>query len=259
MVTNLQLVKFLEGYGLLQKTPLLKYQQKKFGEIEDRITMIKNTLRECENENQETKAKLEKILKEEGVKEEDLETLKYQEMYLEIHKRYAKLLYIFGQEYPPYRQYVLPTSFGNAIRAFESYSCVVYGIDAVAVWSRIIQFASNDHKKSISETKAQMDFAVNLYFVLIIVFVEYLILAVITISIPSIWFPVVVFFFSWFSYKMTVNSAKVWGEDVKTVFDLYRYDLLRKMEILCVTKANEREKWEEISRMFVYWSGQKTK
>lgn len=49
-----------------------------------------------------------------------------------------------------------------------------------------------------------------------------------------------------------LTSAKVWGEEVKAVFDLYRYNLMEQIKAFNI-KGNEREKWKKINWLFLYW------
>ena len=43
----------------------------------------------------------------------------------------------FRANWPPRRDLVLPTRFGNVIRAFENYANRVYGPDGIATWPRL--------------------------------------------------------------------------------------------------------------------------
>jgi hypothetical protein len=44
----------------------------------------------------------------------------------------------YDQRYPPYENLVLPTRFGNILRASETYPRLRWGIDAVTMWPRLI-------------------------------------------------------------------------------------------------------------------------
>lgn len=57
---------------------------------------------------------------------------------------------------------VLPTRFGNRMRAFEVYSRVVYGLDAIPAWPRLQAVLPAQIRERLDEAKAQVDFAVNL-------------------------------------------------------------------------------------------------
>jgi hypothetical protein len=53
---------------------------------------------------------------------------------------------------------VLPTRFGNAIRAFENYASDVYGADGVTIWPRLLPVASNDYAAAVQDARTQVDF-----------------------------------------------------------------------------------------------------
>jgi hypothetical protein len=46
--------------------------------------------------------------------------------------------------FPTEREFVLPTRFGNAIRAFEFYSKEVYGADSIPLWPRLATVVSKE-------------------------------------------------------------------------------------------------------------------
>lgn len=48
----------------------------------------------------------------------------------------------YDQRYPPYEYLILPTRFGNILRASETYPQVRWGIDAVIMWPRLIYAAA---------------------------------------------------------------------------------------------------------------------
>ena len=48
----------------------------------------------------------------------------------------------YDQMYPPYENLILPTRFGNILRASETYPRIRWGIDAVTMWPRLIYAVS---------------------------------------------------------------------------------------------------------------------
>jgi hypothetical protein len=74
-----------------------------------------------------------------------------------------KIAFSFPHESIP----TLPTGFGNAIRAFESYATVVYGIDTIPAWPRLGAVMSKDYAAATSDAKAEVDFFLNLLFLLL--------------------------------------------------------------------------------------------
>jgi len=257
MVLNLKLTQFIEGYGLLRKTCFLKKQQRKFDELHDEIKNIEEFLDnydELNKDNKITKGQIKGIISKLKTKYKSLDKLECEEIYEIISDKYDQLSKKSRTEYPHKRSYVLPTSFGNVIRAFELYSYQVYGIDAIAVWTRIVQLAASDHKKSIEDAKSQVDFALNLFYISYFLLIEYIAMSLFTWTMPAKLVPFLLIFFVWAFYNIAIDSAKAWGEEVKAVFDLYRYNLLEKMGISGITKSSEKEKWEEINQLFLYWN-----
>ena len=60
------------------------------------------------------------------------------------------------------------------ISAFEGYSRVMYGIDAIPFWPHLSAVIPEDYQRSISSAKADVDFAVNLFYFSFMLLLEYL-------------------------------------------------------------------------------------
>ena len=61
----------------------------------------------------------------------------------------------------PSRSQILPTRLGNAIKSFEEYPFLQYGMDAVILWPRIVAVASKDYLSGIDDTKTSLNFFLN--------------------------------------------------------------------------------------------------
>ena len=59
---------------------------------------------------------------------------------------------------------MLPTRFGNANRAFETYAERVHGVDAILIWPRLSGVLSKDMQAALSDARAQVDCFINLCF-----------------------------------------------------------------------------------------------
>ena len=68
----------------------------------------------------------------------------------------------FRANWPPRRDLVLPTRFGNVIRAFENYANTVYGPDGIATWPRLFGVLPVSLTDAIEAARAQVSFFVNL-------------------------------------------------------------------------------------------------
>jgi hypothetical protein len=157
--------------------------------------------------------------------------------------------------YPDSGQWVLPTRFGNAFRALEVYSRVVYGIDAIPAWPRLQAVIPDDFKKLISESKSQLDFCINLLAASGLTLVFYIAVVLWKHQLESLWVPcsaIVVFLFG---HLVSTTAVGQFGVYVKSAFDLYRGDLAKQLGLqLPRSMEQEREMWEILSRMMIYRS-----
>ncbi len=159
-------------------------------------------------------------------------------------------------EYPETHK-VLPTRLGNMIRSFEDYPWRQYHMASVTLWSRIIGVAPKEYVAMADDAKTSLDFFLNCSF-LSAVFVVWLLTTGFIFHVPFVstrafwlWLVELAFFtflLIW-CYQAAIVSAAAWGEQVKGVFDLYRFDLLRSLGYKDVpaTREEERQLWESIS------------
>ena len=161
---------------------------------------------------------------------------------------------------------MLPTRFGNRFRAFEAYPTVVYGLDSIPAWPRLVAVMPEHFRKIIADAKAMLDFCVNMVLVgSCIVAVNIgcalypltqggpaqwpmwrtLVLAVLTVAL---------------AYRLALGAASQYGGVVRSAFDLYRFDLARALGLeMPVTAEEEREMWVTVSRMQIYRSPQRAR
>lgn len=227
LATNYHLIRQLEGYGILQHTFLLNQHQRKFDELRSKIADLRKEYdKEPESEGPPSNVEL----------------------------KLMKLVSDQRLSYPNERESVLPTEFGNVMRAFENYSLVVYGMDAIPLWPRLSAMIPEAHMDTLNAARAQMDFAVNIVYLLTVAIVEYCVFSTIFRILPAFWIIGFLTLSIWFAYRMAITSAVQWGNLVKASFDLYRNDLLKQMGL--ERPANwkqERELWTSISQSFLYW------
>jgi hypothetical protein len=159
------------------------------------------------------------------------------------------------ERYPDAEEWVLPTRFGNAFRALEVYSRVVYGIDAIPFWPRLQAVIPDHYGKLISEAKSQLDFCINLSVVSIIALLAYLSVAIYKNQFTSLWVPSSALATMFFGYTVGIAALGQFGSYVKSAFDLYRGDLAKLLGLdLPRSMEQERLMWETLSRMMIYRS-----
>ncbi len=164
--------------------------------------------------------------------------------------------------YPDDRSLILPTRLGNAIRSFEYYSDREYGIDSVEIWPRLVAVIPKEYAVSIDDSKTTFDFMLNSSLLSLLLCVLILVSGLVyPASLISLWNAVywiltvvALVLLSYFFYRLSINRAHAWGLLIKSAFDLYRWELLKKLGYAQQPKhrLEERELWEEISRQAIY-------
>jgi hypothetical protein len=138
-----------------------------------------------------------------------------------------ELRYNRVEQFPP-ESHMLPTRFGNILRAFELYPWVIYGIDAVEGWNRLVAMINKDYQKQIDDAKAQTDFWLNLWVFGILALIEYAIIVIyvalfrdITEHLYMLWFLPALLLFPFLASWGSRLAALEWGNYVKSSFDVY--------------------------------------
>lgn len=170
--------------------------------------------------------------------------------------------YILSQKYPNSSDWILPTKFGNTIRAFEVYSNVMYGFDSILGWTRILAIMPTEFRLIINEAKSQVDLWINLI-VLSLIFS----IVVIFLIIYNTYFNGIQYYFFVssffviisivllvvFFYHCAIEASIEWGELVKTAFDIYLPKLANSLELeLPSSRTAERKFWNKFSRAIGY-------
>jgi len=227
MISNRELIRILEGYYFLNSPYLEKLPPK------------------C--------IQLYRFKRMNGKTSELKEKKRFNNASPKEQKKYMKLRIELSKKYPFEEKQILPTSFGNSIKAFEVYPLKVYGFDAIPVWPRILFLLPDNVKDKLNASKACVDFAVNMTYLLSIIFIEYVVLAYINNDIKTFLIPVIILLFIILSYKFALISVLEWGDVVKAIFDVYSNTLLSEMRLKNPTNWNEKRKvWTSLSQVFIY-------
>lgn len=227
MIANYHLVRILEGYPFLQFNYLTKRQQHKFDDLCIKLINLR--------EKYELELQNNQLTPDTG--------LEYQNIFLQRRSYY-----------PEKREDVLPTKFGNVMRAFETYSLFMYGMDAIPLWPRLSTIFPESHGEALSAARSMVDHAINIIYLSIAIIIEYVTLVILTGRLPTPWFVLLSLLSIWIAYRMLITNAIQWGDLVKASFDLYRYDLLKQMGLERPKDwEQERILWLTISQSFLYW------
>jgi hypothetical protein len=146
---------------------------------------------------------------------------------------------------------VAPTKLGNVLQSAESYPMQRYGVDSVRVWPRLSPLLEDPVLSTMATARASMEFflAVSLLSGIYAPFGSvYLIfrnadLAMILIVL------LVGGLISMVCYQAALGPAAIYGEQIRTAFDLSRHQLLRRVGVpMPATLEEERRLWGELLR-----------
>jgi hypothetical protein len=232
---NSPLIRLFEGYRIKYGRCLSKVFSEPLKKKQTKFKNLQNKIDELQEERLEPSVSFQKLR--------------------DIEVELSRLEGEYEFDYPASLEKVLPTRLGNAIAAFEDYSGKRYGMDAIALWPRLVPLLrEKGHSSAVAQEKAVFDFmlyacvvfagvglelfCVNLYF-------GKAVKAVIVLTVFG--------FIAWVLYEGMIRAAKQWGQTVRTAFDLYRHHLYERLG-LCEVESftDEYDQWISISQFFLF-------
>ncbi len=137
----------------------------------------------------------------------------------------------------------MPTRLGNILSSVEVYPRVRYGLDAFVFWPRLWLLLPEEVKQELIRARYNLDVSVRIWTWSIL------------FTIWGIWAPLAAptgLFISLFAYRWIMQAAKVYGQLVKSAFDLYRFSLYESLHWTFPDNLeNEREEGERLTN-FLY-------
>lgn len=232
MVLNRDIYRFLEGYGRFN--PLLWFKNR---------------------------AKSEYLKKDERLNWLNDEYSK-PTFTTELRQERTELLEEMAQRYPDQVDFVLPTAFGNALRAFEVYPRVMYGFESIEGWSRILAVLPKEYRELIDDAKSQVDWWVNLGTLSLVLLIEFWVVVFRKWGLTPAWYytvlniviPIIIFgLLNWFLQWRATSAVVGWGDYIKSAFDIYRFTLLESLGIDAPkTRAEEKALWTKFSQATLF-------
>lgn len=200
MALNREVIRLMEGYPYRF---LNRWQVKRYRRLAGLADEIRAERKDLEKQNKELPP----------------------ERRAELEKAVAKLATYFPAE----EKWVLPTGLGNTIRAFEVYPRVMYGLDAIEGWGRLLGVIPTDYRVQIDAAKTQMDFWVNLWLLALLFLPEYATFAIYGEDLRVPWAPLAAVVVAFFAASRAKSAAVQWGDLVKSSFDLFLPELWTKL------------------------------
>jgi hypothetical protein len=196
-----------------------------------------------------------------------------------LRKKQHSILVQYQNAFPPY-PLILPTRFGNILRASEVYPAYRYGIDAVPVFPRMIYVIPNEGMEKVDQANNQCLFLLNcsllsvlfaimcfftsvyqaylgflaytgesffLYFIPVDLPANFYIQRVIIYLLLTIISAIIGRFF----YEASLVNVGQYGSMIRSIYDLYRFKLLEALKQQLPKKStDEPDIWGKISEFF---------
>jgi len=228
LAVNRDLYRFMEGYGTYNPMKL-------FGWFEKR--RYRQTLKELEKlENELSACKKEKKV-----------------FPVESRMKRRKLVRRLAVEFPDKEEFLLPTPFGNALRSFEIFPRVMYGLDSIPAWTRLLAIIPKEYTEMIDGAKAHVDFWANLGLVFILLQIEYVGLVFATRGQLNWWIVGLWIVLGIIAPLRATSSAREWGNFVKSAFDVFGPKLREVLEIEePENRQEEFTQWQKLSQALIY-------
>ena len=168
-------------------------------------------------------------------------------------KELQKVALRLANNFPSKENLVLPTSFGNTMRAYEDYPRVIYGFESIQGWSRVQPLMPDKSLELLTRIRAPLDMWVNIFYLSAIVMLGGCFLPFINLQSKPFWFAGMAVVFAIISYRRARSSAERYGEFIKAMFDLYVPELCKKLGYsLSPEPKTNRNFFKAFSQMIVY-------
>jgi hypothetical protein len=182
-------------------------------------------------------------------------------------------------QFPPSKNLIMPTRFGNILKAAETYPVTRYKIDSVQLWGRLSHIIPDTSMEKIDHASNQSLFLLNsslltsLFIVLCIAATIYqavLLYAKLNnlILLPSltptldagfyqekiIIYPLLALFSSviaWFFYEASLINVSQFGDMIRASYDLYRFKLLEALHFPLPENLKEEREWWLMTSQFM--------
>jgi hypothetical protein len=142
------------------------------------------------------------------------------------------------------RERLLPTRFGNALRATENYPYTRWGLDAVAVWPRIDALLTDREQELHTNAMSDLAFFVNGTIGALTAGVILLVDAFIAtpLSARFWWLYLLPFLIAYALYRAALGAAERHGTERRASIDLHRLDLYERLGVRTPTSFSDEKK-----------------
>ncbi|MFJ1791084.1 hypothetical protein [Kitasatospora griseola] len=160
-------------------------------------------------------------------------------------------------DYPPRSRLAagcLPTAFGNRLRAAEYYPLERYGVDTAVIWPRLHPLLPEDCRTRLADARSALDCVASLVVLAAAFGTLWPVLLVLDGGRfgPAAWcllgWPA-----AWVGYRVLLQVAVSYGQEIKVAVDLHRRALLKHLELDAAAPdlAAERVLWDALAQFYL--------
>jgi hypothetical protein len=144
---------------------------------------------------------------------------------------------------------LMPTIFGNVLRAAEDGAGERYGLSTVATLPRLYPQMSGAFAQGFTDLRNQLDVAVRVCATLMAMTA----IGAVALLWHGWWLlvPAVTAGLSWLAYRAAVRTAVVYGQGLFVAFDLHRFDLLRALHYPLPDDPDKEREFNEALSAFL--------
>jgi hypothetical protein len=122
--------------------------------------------------------------------------------------------------YLPIRaEHAMPTLLGNLLRAAEEYPNVRYGLNAIVCWPRLYPLLPDTLRQSINMARGKLNESARLL-IWSMLFLIWLVWQ---------WWAILSLPIAWIAYRGMISASGVYGDLIRSSFDLYRFELYKSL------------------------------
>ncbi len=167
-------------------------------------------------------------------------------------------------DYPVNMKHLMPTRIGNLLRAAEDYPYERYGLEAITVWPRLWFALPESAQQELKTARLQLDRAVRLMswgillplWMPIVIWLESLSLTLspnARATLAAYLLPLLLgLLMIVIGYQgRAIPAARLYANLIRTVFDLYRFDLYKQMSWPLPEKNNEEKEQGEQLTLYI--------
>jgi hypothetical protein len=258
---NTFVYKLYEGYIVIWRFPQLRRAQKK-------------KAYEKQREIANLKKKIARLEEYEDVADDDSRLSQHIK---NLRGKLDELKTTYQMTFPESEDHILPTPFGNYLKAAENYPRLRYGIDTVPMWPRLIHVIPDSYFAKLDSKNNQLSFLLNCSVLSILFGLQCVIASIYQFALFKLaennqkfffyFIPVdldsnvyqqrillylIVFFItllvSAVFYRACLLIVSEYGDLVKSTFDLFRNELLKQLnQKLPKNSEEEINTWEKLS------------